>query len=131
MPKTTTVGQYLIHRLEELGVGHVFGVPGDYVLGFYDMLVESDLRIVGTCTEAGAGFAADAYARVTGLGVVCVTYCVGGLNALNSVAGAYAEKSPMVVISGAPGLGERDRSPPLHPKGRDFTTHMEMFGKVA
>ena len=101
MPKTTTVGQYLIHRIQELGVNHVFGVPGDYVLGFYDMLVESDLHVVGTCTEAGAGFAADAYARVNGLGVVCITYCVGGLNTINSVAGAYAEKSPMVVISGA------------------------------
>ena len=130
MPKTTTVGQYLIHRLEELGVGHVFGVPGDYVLGFYDMLVESDLCIVGTCTEAGAGFAADAYARVTGLGVVCITYCVGGLNALNSVAGGYAEKSPMVVISGAPGLGERIRSPLLHHKVREYTTQLEIFEKV-
>ncbi len=130
MPKTTTVGQYLIHRIQELGVGHVFGVPGDYVLGFYDMLVESDLHIVGTCTEAGAGFAADAYARVNGLGVVCITYCVGGLNALNSVAGGYAEKSPMVVISGAPGLGERDRSPLLHHKVRDFTTQLEIFEKV-
>ncbi len=130
MPKTTTVGQYLIHRIQELGVGHVFGVPGDYVLGFYDMLVESDLRLVGTCTESGAGFAADAYARVSGLGVVCITYCVGGLNALNSVAGGYAEKSPMVVISGAPGLGERDSSPLLHHKVRDFTTQLEIFEKV-
>ena len=130
MPKTTTVGQYLIHRIQELGVGHVFGVPGDYVLGFYDMLAESDLHVVGTCTEAGAGFAADAYARVNGLGVVCITYCVGGLNALNSVAGGYAEKSPMVVISGAPGLGERIRSPLLHHKVREYTTQLEIFEKV-
>ena len=130
MPKTTTVGQYLIHRIQELGVNHVFGVPGDYVLGFYDMLVESDLHVVGTCTEAGAGFAADAYARVNGLGVVCITYCVGGLNTINSVAGAYAEKSPMVVISGAPGLGERVRSPLLHHKVRDYTTQLEIFEKV-
>ncbi len=127
---STTVGRYLIHRLEELGLKHVFGVPGDYVLGFYDMLVESKLNVVGTCTEAGAGFAADAYARVNGLGCVCITYCVGGLNALNSVAGAYAEKSPLVVISGAPGMGERVRSPLLHHKVRDFTTQLEIFEKV-
>src|SRR3990172_6492030 len=107
MSKQTTVGGYLIHRLQELGIEHIFGVPGDYVLGFYDMLVASDMAVVGTCTEAGAGFAADAYARVNGLGALCVTYCVGGLNALNAVAGAYAEKSPLVVISGAPGLNER------------------------
>jgi len=130
MPKTTTVGAYLIHRLEELGVKHVFGVPGDYVLGFYDMLVESDLDAIGTCTEIGAGFAADAYARVNGLGCVCITYCVGGLNVVNAVAGAYAEKSPLVVISGAPGMGERDQSPLLHHKVRDFRTQLEIFEKV-
>lgn len=130
MAKTTTVGGYLVQRLEELGVKHVFGVPGDYVLRFYDLLVESDVEVVGTCTEAGAGFAADAYARVNGLGAVCVTYCVGGLNALNSVAGAYAEKSPVIVISGAPGLGERARSPLLHHKVRDFNTQRLIFEKV-
>ncbi len=130
MPKTTTVGDYLIHRLQELGVKHVFGVPGDYVLGFYDQMVASPLKIVGMCTEAGAGFAADAYARVNGLGCVCITYSVGGLNSLNSVAGAFAEKSPLVVISGAPGLSERARSPLLHHKVRDFTTQLEIYEKV-
>lgn len=130
MPATTTVGEYLIHRLIELGARHVFGVPGDYVLGFYDQLVESDLEVIGTCTELGAGFAGDGYARVNGLGVVCITYCVGGLNALNAVAGAYAEKSPVVVISGAPGLGERAKSPLLHHKVRDFNTQREIFERV-
>ena len=38
-----------------------------------------------------------------GIGLVDVTYCVGGLNVLNAIAGAYAEKSPVVVVSGAPG----------------------------
>ena len=118
----TTVGNYLITRLRQAGVNHVFGIPGDYVLRFYDLMVESPLEIVGTCTEAGAAFAADAYARVQGLGVVCVTYCVGGLNTLNAIAGTYAEKSPVVVISGAPGLGERARSPLLHHRVRDFNT---------
>jgi indolepyruvate decarboxylase len=125
-----TIGSYLVHRLEQTGLGHVFGIPGDYVLGFYDLLVASRLEVVGTCTEAGAGFAADAYARVSGLGAVCVTYCVGGLNTLNAVAGAYAEKSPLVVISGAPGLGEREHSPLLHHKVRDFQTQRQIFEKV-
>ena len=31
-----TVGGYLIRRLGEEGVGHVFGVPGDYVLTFFN-----------------------------------------------------------------------------------------------
>lgn len=130
MRSHTTVGGYLIHRLHELGARHVFGVPGDYVLGFYDQLVASDLKVIGTCTEIGAGFAADAYARVNGLGVVCITYCVGGFNALNAVAGGYAEKSPMVIISGAPGMGERAHSPLLHHKVRDFNTQREIFERV-
>ena len=126
----TTVGQFLIRRLEEAGLRHVFGIPGDYVLRFYDLLEASRMRVVGTCTEAGAGFAADAYARVNGLGAVCVTYCVGGLNALNAVAGAYAEKSPLVLISGAPGMAERARSPLLHHKVRDYNTQRLIFEKV-
>jgi indolepyruvate decarboxylase len=130
MPPTTTVGNYLIRRLEELGVAHVFGVPGDYVLRFYDQMVASKLTVVGTCTEIGAGFAADAYARVNGLGGLCITYCVGGFNALNAVAGAYAEKSPLIVISGAPGLNERARMSLLHHKVRDFNTQRLIFERV-
>ena len=105
------VGEYLIQRLSELGIRQMFGVPGDDVLRFYDMLVHSDIEVVGTTREDCAGFAADAYARVKGLGAVCVTYCVGGLSTTNSIAGAYAEKSPVVVISGAPGMAQRQRNP--------------------
>src|SRR5262245_45413040 len=97
-----TVGEYLARRLHDHGVRHVFGIPGDYVLGFYDQLGRSGLRVINTCDEQGAGFAADAYARVRGLGAVCITYCVGGLKVANPTAGAFAEKSPVVVISGAP-----------------------------
>jgi indolepyruvate decarboxylase len=125
-----TIGRYLIQRLETLGLRHIFGIPGDYVLGFYDLIVASRMKHVGTCTEIGAGYAADAYARVNGLGCVCVTYCVGGLNALNAVAGAYAEKSPLIVVSGAPGLGERARSPLLHHQVRDHQTQLEIYQKV-
>ena len=130
MAKSTTIGQYLIHRLHEAGLRHVFGIPGDYVLRFYSQLSQSKLEVIGTCTEAGAAFAGDAYARVSGLGAICVTYCVGGLNTLNAVAGAYAEKSPLIVISGAPGRGERVRSPLLHHRVRDFNTQRLMFEKV-
>ncbi|NLF39647.1 alpha-keto acid decarboxylase family protein [bacterium] len=126
----TTVGSYLVTRLEQMGLGHVFGVPGDYVLGFYDLLEASDIKVIGTCTEIGAGYAADAYARVNGLGAVCVTYCVGGLNAVNAVAGAYAEKSPLVVISGAPGTNERVRSPLLHHRVRTFETQLRIYEQV-
>jgi indolepyruvate decarboxylase len=125
-----TIGEYLIQRLAAHGVRHVFGIPGDYVLGFYDQLLASEIKIVTTCDEQGAGFAADAYARVNGLGCVCVTYCVGGLKVVNPIAGAFAEKSPVVVISGAPGIRERERNPLLHHKVRDFDTQRRVFDEI-
>lgn len=126
----TTIGQYLIDRLGALGVGHVFGIPGDYVLGLYRLLEQSPLRLVGMTREDSAGFAADAYARINGLGCVCVTYCVGGLSTCNSIAGAYAEKSPVIVLSGSPGISERARNPLLHHKVKDFDTQFEVFQKI-
>src|SRR5438093_7798640 len=125
-----TIGGYLISRLLACGAGHVFGIPGDYVLGFYDQLLHSDLKIITTCDEQGAGFAADAYARVRGLGAVCVTYCVGGLKVANTTAEAFAEKSPVVVISGAPGMKEREKNPLLHHKVREFDTQKKVFEQL-
>ena len=129
-PGGVTVGQYLIDRLGALGLGHVFGIPGDYVLTLYKMLEESPIKVVGMTREDSAGFAADAYARLNGLGCVCVTYCVGGLSLCNSIAGAYAEKSPVIVLSGSPGLSERARNPLLHHKVRGFETQFEVFEKI-
>jgi indolepyruvate decarboxylase len=125
-----SIGQYLIRRLREHGVRDVFGIPGDYVLAFYDMMEKSPLRLIGCTREDCAGFAADAYARVNGIGAVCVTYCVGGLSLCNSVAGAYAEKSPVVVISGSPGMSERTHDPLLHHKVKDFQTQAEVFRRL-
>ena len=103
----TTIGSYLIDRLQSLDVNHVFGIPGDYILGMYKLIDESPIKLVGMTREDNAGFAADAYARVHGMGCVAVTYCVGGLSTCNSIAGAYAEKSPVIVLGGAPGVSER------------------------
>src|SRR5881396_1408993 len=125
-----SIGDYLIARLHDHGVRHVFGIPGDYVLGFYDLLEKSKLRIINTCDEQGAGFAADAYARVRGLGAVCITYCVGGLKVANTTAEAFAEKSPVVVISGAPGIKEREKNPLLHHKVREFDTQKKVFEQL-
>ncbi len=130
MKKATSIGEYLIQRLDAHGVRHVFGIPGDYVLGFYEQLLHSPIRIVNTCDEQGAGFAADAYARVRGLGAVCITYCVGGLKVANSTAEAFAEKSPVVVISGAPGMKEREKNPLLHHKVREFDTQKKVFEQL-
>jgi len=130
MKTSPSIGEYLIQRIYAQGVRHVFGLPGDYVLGFYDLLSKSKLSIINTCDEQGAGFAADAYARVRGLGVVCVTYCVGGLKVANTTAEAFAEKSPVVVISGAPGMKEREKNPLLHHKVREFDTQKKVFEQL-
>ncbi|MEX0979373.1 MAG: thiamine pyrophosphate-binding protein [Pirellulales bacterium] len=127
---TMSIGEYLIRRLQDYGIGHVFGIPGDYILQFYSMLDRSPIQVVTTTREDCAGFAADAYARVHGMGAVCVTYCVGGLSLCNSVAGAYAEKSPVVVITGSPGLQERHNNPLLHHMVRDFRTQYDVFEKL-
>ncbi len=122
-----TVGSYLIERLQAMGVEHIFGIPGDYILGLYKMLEDSPIDVVGMTREDAAGFAADAYARVRGLGCMAVTYCVGGLSACNSIAGAYAEKSPVVVLTGSPGMSERERNPLLHHKVKDFDTQYQVY----
>ncbi|MFO1062444.1 MAG: thiamine pyrophosphate-binding protein [Pirellulales bacterium] len=125
-----SIGQYLINRLQDYGIRDIFGIPGDYVLAFYSMLEQSPINVVGCTREDCAGFAADAYARINGLGALCVTYCVGGLSVCNSVAGAFAEKSPVVLISGAPGLNERVNNPLLHHKVREFHTQLQVFEKL-
>ncbi|MDA0835374.1 MAG: thiamine pyrophosphate-binding protein [Planctomycetota bacterium] len=125
-----SIGSYLIQRLQDYGITDIFGIPGDFVLQFYGMLEESPIRVIGMTREDSAGYAADSYARVRGLSAVCVTYCVGGLSLCNSIAGAYAEKSPVIVISGAPGMDERRSDPLLHHKVKDFNTQREVFEKI-
>lgn len=130
MKKTYTIGTLLLDRLHKLGLGHLFGIPGDYVLTLYKLIEESPIRHIGTTREDCAGFAADAYARIHGIGGACVTYCVGGLNMVNAIACAYAERSPVVLISGSPGLAERMNNPYLHHMVRDFSTQRDVFEKI-
>ena len=129
-PHSLSIGEYLIGRLQDYGIRDVFGIPGDYVLSPYSLLCHRPMRVLGCCKEDHAGFAADAYARVNGMGALCVTYCVGGLSVCNAVAGAYAEKSPVVMITGSPGLSERGNQPLLHHMVRDFRTQYDVFEKI-
>jgi indolepyruvate decarboxylase len=128
MPQS--IGSLLLSRLHQLGLNHIFGIPGDYVLTLYQLIEESPIQHVGTTREDCAGFAADAYARIHGIGGACVTYCVGGLNIVNAIACAYAERSPVVLLSGSPGLAERVKNPFLHHMVRDFSTQRDVFEKV-
>jgi len=124
-----SIGKHIIQRLYSSGVRHIFGVAGDYILNFFEMIENSSIKLICTCDEQGAGFAADAYARLNGLGVICITYGVGGLKVVNSTAQAYAEKSPLMIISGAPGIKERKRSL-LHHIIRSFDTQLNIFKEV-
>jgi TPP-dependent 2-oxoacid decarboxylase len=125
-----TVGEYLFQRLESLGVNHIFGVPGDYVLGLMDVLNKTPIELVCNCNELNAGYAADAYARLRGIGAVCVTYGVGGFSLLNAVVGAYAERVPLVVISGAPNSSVRQSSLLLHHTTGDYNLQFSIMEKA-
>jgi indolepyruvate decarboxylase len=109
-----TVSNYLLSRLHEIGVTHLFGVPGDYNLDFLDAVLESPIRWIGNCNELNAGYAADGYARMKGIGAAVVTYGVGGLSILNAAAGAYAEQVPLIIISGAPPSKRREAGALVH-----------------
>jgi len=126
----STVATYLLKRLEQAGLKHAFGVPGDYVLTFMDRLIESGIEFVGTCNELNAGYAADAYARINGIGCICVTWGVGGFSAMNAIAGAYAEQVPLVVLVGGPRTTQRRSSMLLHHRVGDFATMQQAYSHI-
>ncbi|MDE0315148.1 MAG: thiamine pyrophosphate-binding protein [Candidatus Poribacteria bacterium] len=128
--KHPTIGNYLLRKLKSYGIDHIFGIPGDYVVQFFDMIERSPIQHIGTTREETAGFAADAYARANGMGAACVTYGVGGLSMINAVTAAYAEKSPLVVISGAPGIRERTEGALLHHTGKNFYTQQRIYEEI-
>ncbi len=125
-----TIGQYLLAKLYEAGACHIFGVPGDYILQFYEEITHSRIKHIGTTREDTAAFAADGYARCQGIGALAVTYGVGALNVVNAIAGAHAESSPVVVISGAPGVREQRDDPLIHHRFGPFTFQREIFDRI-
>ncbi len=124
------VNDYLISRLQEIGIKHLFGVPGDYSLDFLDRVIKSPLKWIGTCNELNAGYAADGYARVNGVGAAVVTYGVGAFSILNAIAGAYAELVPMILISGAPHSARRLSGALVHHLTKDYMLQYEIFRKL-
>lgn len=125
-----TIGQYLIEKIQAASADHVFGVPGDFIISWMSQVEHSSLKLITTSDEQGAGFAADSYARLRGFGVVAVTYGVGGLKLANSTAQAYAEESPVLVISGAPGVRERHLHPMLHHKVKSYDSQLRVFQEL-
>ncbi|KAL1707971.1 thiamine diphosphate-binding protein [Schizophyllum commune] len=115
--KDTYVGSYLLERLVQLGVKYIFGVPGDFNLGFLDLVEDHPhLEWVGNCNELNAAYAADGYARVKerSLGVIITTFGVGELSAMNGIAGAFSEMVPVLHIVGVPSTAQQTAKPMLH-----------------
>ena len=116
------IGDFLLRRLEEAGVRHLFGVPGDYNLELLQQLRDTGtLKWIGTCSELNASYAADGYARLKGLGALLVTNGVGALSAINGVAGAYSEHVPVICICGSIPLRSIDRGLGMHHTMADGT----------
>src|SRR5262245_9534926 len=109
------IGDFLLRRLEDAGIRHIFGVPGDYNLELMQQLEDHGAPAwVGNCNELNASYATDAYARINGLGALIATHGVGALSAINGIAGAYAEHVPVICISGSIPLRAIQRGDLMH-----------------
>jgi indolepyruvate decarboxylase len=125
------IADYLFERIKKKGVDYTFGIPGDFVLPHYAAQARSGLKTVVMTHEPAVGFAADAYGRMKGLGVALVTYGAGGLNIANATALAYAEESPLLVISGSPETRFRKGKAQLHHCVKSFDTQFNVFKEVS
>ncbi len=126
------LGRALLDALRQHGAREVFGIPGDFVLPFFKVIEESGVLPFYTLShEPAVGFAADAAARFRGsISVVVATWGAGAFNLVNAVAGAYAERVPVVVVSGAPGVHERASGWVLHHTSRTVDTQTRVFGEI-
>lgn len=126
-----TVVEYILKRLKSLNVDHVFGIPGDFILPFFEKMATSEIEHIAACNELNAGYAADGYARLRGLGAAAVTYGPGSFSIVNAVAGAYAEEVPVLVISGGPATAAYETKPVLHHLLLDrYETSINIFKNI-
>jgi indolepyruvate decarboxylase len=125
-----TLATSLLQGLKDHGARELFGIPGDFVLPFFKVIEESGILPHYTLShEPAVGFAADAAARYhSGLGVAVVTFGASAFNLVNAITGAYAERSPVVVIAGAPGAGERISGFVLHHQARSVAADFGLCG---
>src|SRR5262245_13114180 len=128
-----SIGDFLLRRLQEAGVGHLFGVPGDYNLELLQQLENRGAPAwVGNCNELNASYATDGYARINGIGALIVTHGVGALSAINGIAGAYSEHVPVILISGSLPLRSIQRGELMHHTlaDREKGNFCRMFAEV-
>ncbi len=127
-----TLGRALLEALRDHGAQEIFGIPGDFVLPFFKVVEESGILPFYTLShEPAVGFAADAASRFRGaISVAVATWGAGAFNLVNPIAGAYAERVPVVVISGAPGVQERTSGWRLHHMSREVETQTRIFREI-
>ena len=110
-----TVIEHVLGRLKSIGIDDIFGVPGDFAFPVNDAIVSHPgISWIGCCNELNAGYAADGYARIRGIGAVSTTYGVGELSAINAIAGACAEHLPVFHLVGMPGMPVQERRGLVH-----------------
>jgi TPP-dependent 2-oxoacid decarboxylase len=126
------LGDFLVAYLQRIGVTHLFGIPGDLVLRLFVRFGgPRGLKIVTLSHEPAVGFAADGYARATGrIGAVCVTYGAGGHNMVNPVAGSFAERVPLLVISGGPGEEETKLGTLIHHQAKEIESQLRIYREL-
>ena len=132
MKPRMALGDFLVAYLQQIGVTHLFGIPGDLVMRLFLRFGQKrGLQIVTMSHEPGVGFAADGYARATGrIGVICVTYGAGGHNMVNPVAGSFAERVPVLIISGGPGEEERKLGTLIHHQAKEVESQLHIYREL-
>ncbi|OMH39762.1 indolepyruvate/phenylpyruvate decarboxylase [Motiliproteus sp. MSK22-1] len=126
------LAEVLLQALKDHGVSEIFGIPGDFALPFFKVAEESGILPLYTFShEPTVGYAADGAARCHGKpSVAAVTYGAGGFNMVNPIAAAYAEKSPVIVISGGPGEGDKNTGLLVHHQAKSLNSQLEVYKEV-
>ncbi len=90
-----------VQCLENEGVRHVFGIPGEETVDLNESLSRSEIEFVPVRHEQGGAYMADVYGRLTGRAGVCLgTLGPGAMNLTTSVADAYLDSAPLVALTG-------------------------------
>lgn len=133
--KKVTLSTYILMRLKELNTNHIFGIPGDYVLPFFDEILDGEhgVKHIMPRNELNGTYAADGYAKMNGFGAMAVTFGVGSLSCANALAGAYADDTPIMVLSGTPTVDVLSKPTERryhHVIENNFDTNIEMFKHI-
>jgi indolepyruvate decarboxylase len=126
------LAEALLQALRRAGAREIFGIPGDFALPLFEVIERTaELPLYTLSHEPAVGFAADAATRFHGgVGVAAITYGAGAFNLVNAVAGAYAERTPVVVLSGAPSRAERSSGLLVHHQARTIESQLNVYREI-